>query len=54
MSLAFPSANSSVPQATNHSVVPTVIKQSEWFYIPTKVENKKLNIVIVNTLVSFT
>jgi hypothetical protein len=38
MSLAFPSANIWVPQATNHSVVPTVIKASEWFYIPTKVQ----------------
>lgn len=29
MSSAFPSAKSSVLQATNHSVVPTVIKESE-------------------------
>lgn len=55
MSLAFSPANSNVPQATNHSVVPTVIKASEWFYIPTKVQHYffKLNIAIIIPLAWF-
>lgn len=42
MSLVFPSANNSKLYATNHSVVPTVMKYSIRYYITTKIKNNKI------------
>ena len=42
MSLVFPSANNGMLYATNHSMVPTIMKYSVRYYITTMIKNNEI------------